>query len=592
MSKHSQSVLQILNTHVEAAFSALDLPVEYGRVVVAGKPDIAPFQCNGALAAAKFAKKSPRDIAQAVVEKLENIADIAKADIGGPGFINLTPAQSLVHTRANGLAASETTGARHAEVTKKIIVDFGGPNVAKPMHVGHLRSSVIGDCLQRLLRFRGHDVVSDIHLGDWGLQMGHLITELKYEQPDLIYFNADITEGYPTTSPVDIDDLARLYPQASIKAKEDADRMVLSRTATSELQAGRAGYRALLNHFIEVSIIALKKDFGALGVNFDLWKGEAAVDPLIAPMVAKFKADGFAEESEGALIIRVAEDSDKKELPPLILISSAGAALYATTDLATIQDRRDTLNPDTILYVVDFGQSSHFEQVYRAAGKTGLFPKKDLEHIKFGTVNGTDGKRFRTRAGGVMRLSDLLSQAKDAATKRLDEAGLAADMDATERAEIARMVGLAAIKFSDLQNVRTTNYIFDLERFTSFEGKTGPYLLYAAVRIKSLLRKAEKMGVVVGEITPEADAEKKLVLTLDSFNRALANAEEKRMPHILCDHVYSLAQAFSKFYADCHILAPETPDTVKSSRLALAALTLRQLELGLDILGIEAPERM
>ncbi|PHR94428.1 MAG: arginine--tRNA ligase [Robiginitomaculum sp.] len=587
----SSSILQILNGHVQVAFEALDLPVELGRVVVGSKGD-APFQCNGALAAAKIAKKSPRDIAASVVEKLAGNPDIESAEIGGPGFINLVPAAHVLKARANGLAQSEMTGARPADKIQKFVVDFGGPNVAKPMHVGHLRSSVIGDSLQRLLRFRGHSVVSDIHLGDWGLQMGHLITELQEEQPDLMYFDKDIVDGYPAEPPVTIDDLARLYPLASGKAKEDAERMQRSRTATAELQGGRAGYRALLDHFIKVSIAALKTDFGALGVYFDLWKGEAAVDPLIGPMVEKFKQDGFTEESEGALIIRVDEETDKKELPPLILISRAGAALYATTDLATIQDRRDSINPDTILYVVDFGQSSHFEQVYRAAGKTGLFPREGLEHIKFGTVNGKDGKRFRTRAGGVMRLSDLLSQANEAAASRLSEAGLAKDMDAEERAEVARMVGLAAIKFSDLQNVRTTNYIFDLERFTSFEGKTGPYLLYASVRIKSLLRKADNLGVELGEICPDSEAEKKLVLTLDSFNRALAQAEAKRMPHILCEHVYNLAQAFSKFYADCPVLASDIADDVKSSRLALAELTLRQLILGLGILGIETPERM
>ncbi len=588
----SLSVLQTLNMHVQAAFQACDLSRDLGLVVASGKPDMAPFQCNGALAAAKIAKKSPRDIAAAIVEKLRGNSDFKEMSIGGPGFINLTPSDALIQARSNALAASATTGARHADTLQKIIVDFGGPNVAKPMHVGHLRSSVIGDCLQRLLRFRGHDVVSDIHLGDWGLQMGHLITELAEEQPDLVYFDVNFTGNYPIDTPVTIDDLARIYPLASGKAKEDAARMERSRTATSELQAGRAGYRALLNHFINVSIEALKKDFGALGVHFDLWKGEAAVDPLIAPMVEKFKADGFAEESDGALIIRVAEETDKKDLPPLILISRAGAALYATTDLATIQDRRDNLNPDVILYVVDFGQSSHFEQVYRAAGKTGLFPRDGLEHIKFGTVNGKDGKRFRTRAGGVMRLSDLLTQAHAAAASRLSEAGLAQDMDEAERAEIARKIGLAAIKFSDLQNVRTTNYIFDLERFTSFEGKTGPYLLYASVRIKSILRKAKKMDVVSGKILPKAQTEKNLVLILDSFNRALAHAEAKRMPHILCEHVYNLAQSYSKFYADCHVLADDVPPQTKSSRLALCELTLRQLTLGLDILGIETPERM
>lgn len=586
----SLSVLQTLSAHLGAAFAATDLPAEYGRVTESDKS--APFQCNGALAAAKLAKKSPRDIAGFVVEQLAGNPDIELAEVAGPGFINLAPSVALLTSRVDDLAADARVGARDADTLEKIVVDFGGPNVAKPMHVGHLRSSVIGDSLQRLLRFRGHDVVSDIHLGDWGLQMGHLITELAEEQPNLPYFDADITDGYPDVSPVDIDDLARLYPLASGKAKDNAERLALSRKATSELQAGRPGYRALLNHFIQVSIVALKIDFAALGVHFDLWKGEAAVDPLIPDMIQKFKDDGHTEMSDGALIIRVAEDADKKDLPPLILISSAGAALYATTDLATIQDRRDNLHPDTILYVVDFGQSSHFEQVYRASGKTGLFACENLEHIKFGTVNGTDGKRFRTRAGGVMRLSDLLKQAKDAAAARLDEAGLAQDMDTEDRAEVARKVGLAAIKFSDLQNVRTTNYIFDLERFTAFEGKTGPYLLYASVRIKSLLRKADTAGVTPGNIVPLQKAEQRLVLTLDSFNRALAAAEAKRMPHILCDHVYTLAQAFSKFYADCPVLAGDVADEVKSSRLALAALTLKQLEIGLDLLGIETPERM
>ncbi len=584
------SVLQTLSAHLGAAFAAMDLPEAYGLVTPSDKT--APFQCNGALAAAKMAKKSPRDIAALVVEQLAGNPDIALAEVAGPGFINLEPSGALLAKRAGELASDERTGARDAESLEKIVIDFGGPNVAKPMHVGHLRSSVIGDCLQRLLRFRGHDVVSDIHLGDWGLQMGHLITELEDEQPDLPYFDASVVDGYPDKSPVTIEDLARLYPQASGKAKTDPKRMARSRKATSELQAGRAGYRALLEHFIQVSIAALKLDFGALGVHFDLWKGEAAVDPLIPGMIEQFKKDGHTEESDGALIIRVAEDTDKKDLPPLILISRAGAALYATTDLATILDRRDSLHPDTILYVVDFGQSSHFEQVYRAAGKTGLFAREKLEHIKFGTVNGKDGKRFRTRAGGVMRLSDLLNQAREAAAKRLDEAGLAQDMDAEERAEVARKVGLAAIKFSDLQNVRTTNYIFDLERFTAFEGKTGPYLLYAAVRIKSLLRKAETAGVKPGMIVPAHKSEQRLVLALDGFNRALAVAESKRMPHILCEHVYTLAQAFSKFYADCPVLQASVPDAVKSSRLALAALTLKQLEIGLDLLGIETPKRM
>ncbi len=524
----ASSIRDTLDDYVRRAFEQAGLPAELGRVIVSDRPDLAPFQSNGALPAAKQVGANPRQIAGDIAARLDGIDDIASVEIAGPGFINLTPSDALIARRANEIAGDERTGAGYHDAPKNILIDFGGPNVAKPMHVGHLRSSVIGDSLQRLLRFRGHDVTSDIHLGDWGLQMGHLISELAEEQPDLPYFDENYTGPYPAESPVSIEDLARLYPQASQKAKEDEGRMARSRAATAELQAGRPGYRALLDHFIDVSIAALKDDFSNLGVSFDLWKGEAAVDPLIADMVETFKAGGFTEDSDGALIIRIAEPDDKKELPPLILISSAGAALYGTTDLATILDRKQTLNPDTILYVVDLGQSGHFEQVFRAADKTGLFNKDDLEHIKFGTVNGPDGKRFRTRAGGVMRLSDLLSQAQTAANARLEEAGLAEDMSEEERVEVARKVGLAAIKFADLQNARTTNYIFDLDRFTAFEGKTGPYLLYAVVRIKSLLRKANEKGIKPGPIKPETEAEQNLVLTLDGFDAALAQAEAKR----------------------------------------------------------------
>ncbi len=586
----SISVLQTLNRHLADAFEKSGFERKYGLVQVSDKS--ASFQCNGALAVAKQAKKPPREIAQNILAHLQGNTDIELAEIAGPGFINLEPSDELLKTRANFLARDNKTGAEKNQKSEKIIIDFGGPNVAKPMHVGHLRSSVIGDCLQRILRFTGHEVISDIHLGDWGLQMGHLITELQYEQPDLPYFDENKTSDFPKTSPVTIEDLARLYPQASHKAKTDAKRMELSRKATSELQKGRAGYRALLQHFINVSIEALKKDFAALGVHFDLWKGEASVDPLIPSMIEDFKRAGHTEESEGALIIRVARDDDKKETPPLILVSSAGAVLYATTDLATIMDRRNEYNPDRILYVVDMGQSNHFEQVFRAADKTGLFDYDRLEHIKFGTVNGKDGKRFRTREGGAMRLSDLLSQAKQAAQTRLEEAGLGHDMPSDELLEVARKVGLAAIKFADLQNTRTTNYIFDLDRFTSFEGKTGPYLLYAAVRIKSLLRKAGDKNVIAGEIIPKHASEKKLVLALDDFGRALRGAEAKRMPHILCEHLYGLAQEFSRFYTDCPILKPDIDEKTKASRLALAELALRQLELGLGLLGIETPERM
>ncbi|MBO6847787.1 MAG: arginine--tRNA ligase [Maricaulis sp.] len=586
------SIADQLGAALGDAFASLELPRELGRVSPSKQnPEVFPYQCNGAMPAAKQAKKNPREIAQGVVDALAGNALIEKVEIAGPGFLNLRPSSDAITARAAEIAADERAGAVKTETPRKVMIDFGGPNVAKPMHVGHLRSSVLGDSLQRLLRFRGDDVVSDIHLGDWGLQMGHLITELAEEQPDLVYFDADVTEGYPSEPPVNIEDLARLYPQASNKAKSDADRLEVSRAATAELQAGRPGYRALLRHFIDVSVAALKKDFGDLGVHFDLWKGESDVDPLIPGLVQDFKDRGVAEESEGAWVVRVAREGDKKELAPLILVTSGGASLYGTTDLATILDRKNTVAPDLTLYVVDLAQSDHFEQVFRAAAKAGLAAEGALEHVKFGTVNGKDGKRLRTRDGGTFRLADLISSSIERAGERLKEAGLAADATEEERANVARMVGLAAIKFADLQNYRTTNYVFDLDRFTSFEGKTGPYLLYAAVRVKSLMRKAEREGVAPGAILVGTQEETDLVLALDAFGAALDQACENRAPNAICDHAFTLAQAFSKFYAACPILGADE-DATKASRLALARATLKQLELCLHLLGMEAPERM
>ncbi len=590
------SILQRLDHAFQQAFEAQGFPAALGRVSESDRPDLAPFQCNGAMAAAGFLKKqgqkaNPRDIASQIVERLADHDDIDGLEIAGPGFINIMPAESLIAHQANILADDANTGAtKPGEHT--IIIDYGGANVAKPMHVGHLRSAVIGEALKRLLRFRGHMVIGDVHLGDWGLQMGHLITELADEAPDLPYFDPDHRGPYPSESPVTMDDLARLYPAASQKAKSDAARMQRSRLATAELQAGRAGYRALLDHFIQVSIASLKKGYGALGVSFDLWKGEASVDPLIPGMIEALKAQGIAEDSDGALIIRVEDAAEKKEMPPVMLLASSGAVLYHTTDLATLLDRKAEYDPDRVLYVVDQRQALHFEQVFRAAVKAGWYKQEQLEHLGFGTMNGKDGKPFKTREGGVLRLEDLIGLMREAADNRLKDAGIGQDFDPDERADIANKVGIAALKFADLQNQRTTNYIFEPERFTAFEGKTGPYLLYAAVRIQSLLRRAAEQGVKAGPIIITQAAEAQLVLALDSFDRALAASEDKYAPHILCEHIYRLAQNFSRFYADCPILAADTPDNIKASRLKLAQTTLRQLSLGLDILGIEVPARM
>ncbi len=471
------------------------------------------------------------------------------------------------------------------------MLDFGGPNVAKAMHVGHLRSSIIGDALQRHFKFAGYAATSDVHLGDWGKPMGMLITELKLRQPELPYFDAAFTGPYPADAPVTMDDLETLYPLAAAACKADPVRDEEARNATAELQQGRVGYRALWRHFIDVSIAGIRREFASLGVFFDLWKGEADVDRLIAPMLADLRSRGIAEFDDGALIVRVGEPTDKKEMPPLMLVKRDGGVLYETTDVATIIDRVKSLDPDLVLYVVDQRQHEHFEKVFRGAIKAGYAGKAVLEHVGFGTMNGADGKPFKTRAGGVLKLYDLIEMAKAEAEKRLVETGIGADYPPDERANVARQVGLAAIKFADLSNYRLTNYIFDLERFTKFEGKTGPYLQYASVRIKSVLRKAAESNARPGPIAITAAEERDLALAILRFPDALEETLKVRAPNIMCDYAYTLAQRFSSFYAAHHIMS-EADGALRDSRLALCALTLRALETALDLLGIEVPERM
>jgi arginyl-tRNA synthetase len=570
------------------AFAAEGLSQDFGRVAASDRPDLAQFQCNGALAAAKAAKANPRAIAEKIAGRLKANAIFSKVEIAGPGFLNLDLADGVLNARAAALAGMPGASAANG---KTVVIDFGGPNVAKPMHVGHLRSSIIGDCLQRLYRANGWRVVSDVHLGDWGLQMGQLISEIEIEGSAPIYFDPNLVGPYPEESPVSMGDLETLYPRASAACKADPARLEAARRATVDLQAGRPGYRALWRHFVAVSEVGLAREFGALGVKFDLWNGESSVDALIPPMIEDLKARGLAELSEGALVVQVARDDDKKPMPPLILVKSEGGVLYGTTDLATVIERVREHDPDLILYVVDHRQHGHFEQVFRAAAKAGLSGKAQLEHVGYGTMNGADGKPFKTRAGGVMKLHDLIGMAKAEAEKRLAEVGLGADYSVEERAEIARQVGIATIKFADLSNHRTTDYIFDLERFSKFEGKTGPYLQYAAVRIQSMLRKAREQGMDIGIPAIHAPEERKLILQLLSLGDTLAAAEDKRAPNILCEYVFELAQNFSRFYGEHHVLS-EPDGALRAARLGLCALVLAVLTRILALLGIEVPERM
>ncbi|MEZ5831864.1 MAG: arginine--tRNA ligase [Dongiaceae bacterium] len=575
---------------VARVFSDLGLPAEYGRVTVSNRPDLGQFQCNGALAAAKAAKQNPRAIAEQVMAKLQALPQFRDLSLAGPGFINLSLADAMLAEHANRMAGDDRLSVARKQ-PEMVVLDYGGANIAKAMHVGHLRAAIIGDSLRRIFGFAGDHTVGDVHMGDWGLQMGMLISEMEIRWPDLPYFRPGFNGPYPEQSPVTVADLEELYPAANAACKADPARMERARQATAELQQGRPGYRALWQHFFDVSVEAMKRDYGALGVHFDLWKGEACVDPLIADMVAKMKAQGIAEEDQGALIVRVARPDDKKEIPPLILVKRDGAAMYSTTDLATIVDRVNEQNPDLILYVVDQRQHLHFEQVFRTAIMAGINGKARMEHLGFGTMNGSDGKPFKTREGGVMKLQDLIAMMTNAARVRLTEQGLATDYDETERDDIANKVGLAALKFADLSNHRIANYVFDLDRFVRFEGKTGPYLLYAAVRIKSILRKAEAQGDKSGAILPPEPGERDLILALGALPDAIQAAYDERAPNKIADYAYSLAQTFSTYYNQFHILS-EQNEALRRSRLGLAALTLRALEQSLSLLGINVPERM
>ncbi len=583
-----------LTQAVSEAFAKAGLPAEHGRVSRSDRPDLADFQCNGALAAAKAARKAPRDIAGEIVGLLADCPLLAGVEIAGPGFINLKLSDDALARRATQIVADPRTGAERVAEPRRIIIDYGGPNVAKPMHVGHLRASIIGESVKRLYRFRGDEVKGDAHFGDWGFQMGLLIVAAS----DANEGWRSVAEGDPPAdeaaallADLDLDTLDRLYPTAAAQAKEDTAFRDRARKATAELQAGKAGYLTLWRRFADVSRTALQREFHALGVDFDLWNGESDVDHLIAPMVEDLKAKGLTEVDQGALIIRVAKEGDKHELPPLLVVSSEGSAMYGTTDLATILDRKQAFDPHHVLYCVDQRQADHFEIVFRAAYRAGYAAPGSLEHIGFGTMNGADGKPFKTRAGGVLKLHDLITMTKDKARERLREAGLGAELPEDEFEDIAHKVAVAALKFADLQNFRGTSYVFDLDRFSSFEGKTGPYLLYQAVRIKSVLRKAAEAGAEAGEAIAITDpAERELALLLDAFNGAVREAYDRKAPNLVAEHAYKLAQAFSKFYAACPMLTADGP--VRGSRLALASVVLRQLEMALELLGIETAERM
>lgn len=586
-----KKMLELISEEVMSAFEAAGYDREAGKVSISNRPDLCEYQCNGAMALAKKMKCAPIQIANAVVEKLQGNRVISKAEAVMPGFINMFISEEFLAEYVTGMSESDKFGMDPAE-KKMIVVDYGGPNIAKALHVGHLRPAIIGESIKRILRYAGHDVIGDVHMGDWGKPMGLVMTEIQERQPNLPYFDESYTGEYPSEPPFTVKDLEEIYPTASAKSKEDEDYNARALAATLKLQSGVRGYRALWDHIINVSVNDMKRIYKILNVDFDLWNGESTVQYLIADMVKKMKDDGFAYESDGAIVVDVKEETDTKEVPPCIILKSDGASLYNTTDLATIEERVMKYNPDQIIYITDKRQDLYFVQVFRCAKKTGLCGEDvTLSHIGFGTMNGKDGKPFKTRDGGVKRLEELISDIQQAMYEKISENK---DMDEAEARKTAEIVGLSALLYGDLSNQAVKDYIFDIDRFISFEGNTGPYILYTIVRIKSILEKYKAQGGDLSAVKigmPRNNSEKELMKALTGFAQTIETASEELAPHKICAYIYELANALNSFYHETKILSEEDAEA-KAEYIALISLTQNVLETCIDLLGFSAPERM
>ena len=593
-----KTLIDLITEQVTNAFTGQGYDAKYGKVTLSNRPDLCEYQCNGAMAAAKEYKCAPFMISDKIAQALAENELFESVESVKPGFINMKVSPAYLAKYVSDMKADEGRfGCDKAAHPKTIIVDYGGANVAKPLHVGHLRSAVIGESIKRIGKFMGHHMIGDVHLGDWGLQMGLIIVELKERKPDLVYYDESYTGEYPKETPFTISELEDIYPTASKKSKEDEAFREAAMEATSQLQAGRRGYRALLAHILDVSVTDLKKNYDNLNVSFELWKGESDAQPYIPDMVQMMKDKGFAYMSEGALVVDVKEDTDTKEIPPCIILKSDGASLYSTTDLATIVMRMQDYNPDAIIYLTDQRQSMHFVQVFRCARKTGLVgPDVELTHIGFGTMNGKDGKPFKTRDGGVMRLEYLLDEINEEMLKKITENQKEKenlDISEEEAKQTAKTVALAAVKYGDLSNQASKDYCFDIERFTSFEGNTGPYILYTIVRIKSILKKYTAKNSLPDApiLGAHSASEKNLMLVLSRFNAMMENAYEEKAPHKICAYIYELANAFNGFYHETKILSEED-FKVQASYIGLLVLTKNILETCIDVLGFSAPDRM
>ena len=581
-----EKILDIITHKMQAAFEAAGYDRSYGRVTVSNRPDLCEYQCNGALAAAKQYHCAPIQIAKAVVAQL-NAQDYSLVEAVNPGFINLKLSGHFLMAYLEEMRTAPKFGVDQPGEGKTVVVDYGGANVAKPLHIGHLRPAIIGESLKRLYKYLGYNAIGDVHLGDWGLQMGLIIAELSERQPDLPYFDPNFEGEYPKEAPFTVTDLEEIYPTASAK-KADPEFSHKAHQATLELQQGRRGYRALWQHIMNVSVADLKKNYDNLDVHFEKWLGESDADPYIPAMVEDMKARGIAVQSEGAWVIPVALEGDKKEMPPCILVKSDGSSIYATTDLATLVQRMQDWHPDKVLYVTDKRQNLHFEQVFRAARKAGIVPETtELEHVGFGTMNGKDGRPFKTRDGGVLRLETLISDMTDFVRAKVVENRIVGE-DQVE--DTTSKIAMAALKYGDLSNQPTKDYNFDMERFAAFEGNTGPYILYTIVRIKSILsRYGAWENLPIQE--PANEFAKDLMLSVTKLGPTLEQALKTSSPNLVCAYIYELAGCVNKFYHETRILSEED-EKLKAGYIALIGLAKNILETCIYILGFSAPEKM
>ena len=582
-----EKILDIITAKMQKAFADAGYDASFGRVTVSNRPDLCEYQCNGALSAAKQYKCAPIQIANAVVEQLD-AADYDMVEAVMPGFINLKLSGTFLQKYLEEMRTAEDFGVEKIGVGKTIVVDYGGANVAKPLHIGHLRPAIIGEALKRMHKFMGYNAIGDVHLGDWGLQMGLVIAELQVRQPDLPYFDPNFTGEYPAEAPFTLSELEEIYPTASAKKKTDAEFAERAHVATYDLQQGNRGYRAIWNHIMRISLADLHRIYDSLDVHFEKWLGESDADPYIPAMVEDMKAKGLAVMSEGALVIPVAEETDKKEVPPCILVKSDGSAIYATTDLATMVQRTQDWDPDKILYITDKRQALHFEQVFRAARKSGIVkPGTELEHVGHGTMNGKDGKPFKTRDGGVLRLEQLIADMTEFVRAKVVENKIVAD---EEVESTTNKIALAALKYGDLSNQPTKDYNFDLERFAAFEGNTGPYILYTIVRIKSILAKYGPWEHLPIQAPSNAYA-KELMLSVTKLGPTLETALKTSSPNLICAYIYELAGCVNKFYHETRILGEENEE-LKAGYIALIGLAKNILETCIDLLGFSAPDKM